>query len=75
MKTQKTWLTIHFYEGESHIEATLNYETKNYSLTHGGNDENVLFSSKCDNGEIKKSFDRLKCVTAALKFIKQELAI
>lgn len=75
MKQQKTWLTIHFTEGEVQIEATLNYSTKSYSLTHGNNDNNVLFTSGCDNFEIQKSFDRLKCVNAALKFIKQELEL
>lgn len=75
MIKQKTWLTVHFTEGESTIEATLNYEKKSYSLTHGSNDENVVFSSECDNYEIKRSFDRSKCVIAALKYIKDELGL
>lgn len=71
MTTKKTWLTIHFYQGEAHIEAELNYDTKQYSLSHSNNDRNVTFGK---NGEdIGVAMDRVKCVTAALKFIKSEL--
>ena len=75
MKIQKKWLTAHFYEGESMIECTINYADKSYVLTHGHNDNNVVFSSDCDNFEIKRSIDRAKCVTAALKFIQAELEL
>jgi hypothetical protein len=69
MRIQKTWLTVNFCHGDAYIEATLNYDTLNYSLTHGHNDRNVTFSDE----DIQLSIDRAKCVTAALKFIKQEL--
>ena len=72
MRQQKTWLTIHFIEGDVGIEATLNYETKKFSLTHGSNDENVTFRSDQDE-RIKTHLDRAKCVMAALKYIQSEL--
>ena len=71
MTTQKTWLTINFYQGDVYIESTLNYEKQSFSLTHGNNDNNVKFNSDTDS--IKDALDRAKCVSAALKFIKQEL--
>jgi len=74
MRQQKTWLTVHFIEGEAEIEATLNYETKSYNLTHGNNDCNVTFKSESGDN-IKISLDRAKCVTAALKFIQAELQL
>jgi hypothetical protein len=74
MKSQKTWLTINFYEGEADIEATLNYETKSYVLTHLHNDNNVTFKSE-EDASITVSLDRAKCVMAALKFIKTELEL
>lgn len=74
MKIKKTWLTVHFSEGKAYIEATLNYETKSYTLTHGSNDNNVTFTN--DGKEtMAVHFDRLKCVTAALKFIQSELSL
>lgn len=71
MTQEKTWLTINFFQGDATIEATLNYRTKDYTLTHGHNDQNVTFGRNGDT--IKDSIDRAKCVMAALKFIKQEL--
>jgi hypothetical protein len=71
MKQQKTWLTIHFYEGESTIELTINYLTKKFSMAHGDNDMNVTFNG--DSSNFKIHTDRVKCVTAALSFAKKEL--
>jgi len=71
MKQQKTWLTVHFYEGEAEIELTINYETKKFSMSHGSNDNNVTFNG--DASDFKIHTDRVKCVSAALKFAKQEL--
>lgn len=71
MKQQKTWLTVHFYEGKSSIELTINYQTKNFSITHGNNDNNVTFNG--DSTDFKIHTDRVKCVTAALSFAKKEL--
>jgi hypothetical protein len=71
MTTEKTWLIINFYHGNAMIEASLNYKTKDYYLTHGSNDRNVTFGNNGD--DIQSSIDRAKCVTAALKFIKEEL--
>lgn len=71
MKQQKTWLHIHFTHNKASVEATLNYETKSYSLTHGNNDNNIVFTDSIDN--INRCFDRVKCVQAALKFIQKEL--
>jgi hypothetical protein len=71
MNTQKTWLTIHFYQGDAEIEATLNYKTKGFTLSHSSNDHSVTFGN--DGDSIKDAIDRAKCVNAALKFIKQEL--
>jgi hypothetical protein len=71
MTQEKTWLIVNFSHGNSMIEATLNYKTKDYSLTHGSNDQNVTFGRNGD--DIQSSIDRAKCVTAALKFIKEEL--
>ena len=73
MKIEKTWLTVQFTHGKAGIELTLNYKDKSYSMTHGNNDENVLFTSKADDNDIQKSFDRVMCVTSALKFAKSEL--
>jgi hypothetical protein len=74
MKIQKTWLTIHFSEGEAHVEVTINYATKAYTLTDLDNDENVTFKSEVDK-EISVSLDRAECVKAALNFIKAELEL
>lgn len=71
MKQQKTWLTVHFYEGKSIIELTINYQTKKFSMTHGNNDSNVTFNG--DATDFKTHTDRVKCVTAALLFAKKEL--
>jgi hypothetical protein len=71
MTSQKTWLTIHFYQGDAEIEATLNYHTKTFTLTHGHNDQNVTFGNEGD--DIATAIDRAKCVMSALKFIKTEL--
>jgi hypothetical protein len=71
MKHQKTWLTVHFYEGKATIELTINYLTKKFTMTHGNNDENVTFNG--DSTDFKVHTDRVKCVTAALYFAKKEL--
>lgn len=71
MKQQKNWLTVHFYEGKSSIELTINYQTKKFSLTHGNNDNNVTFNG--DSTDFKVHTDRVKCVAAALSFAKKEL--
>ena len=71
MKQQKTWLTIHFYQGNASIELTINYQTKQFSMTHGHNNDNVTFNGKID--DIKTHEDRAKCVIAALSFAKKEL--
>ena len=71
MKQQKIWLTVHFYEGKSTIELTINYQKKNFSMTHGNNDNNVTFNG--DSTDFKVHTDRVKCVTAALSFAKKEL--
>ena len=71
MKMQKTWLTVHFYEGNATIELTINYQTKSYTMTHGSNDQNVTFNGHIESIQVNK--DRLKCVASALKFIEQEL--
>ena len=68
---QKTWLTSYFNEGKASIELTINYENKTFSMSHGSNDNNVTFNGNVDN--LKVHFDRLKCVRAALLFVKQEL--
>lgn len=73
MKAQKTWLTVHFYEGKSTIELTINYQTKKFSMTHDTNDRNVTFNG--DAADFKTHTDRVKCVTAALAFAKKELCI
>jgi hypothetical protein len=71
MKHIKTWLTIHFHEGLGHIELTINYETKVFSMTHGNNDDFVTFNG--DDSDFKVHTDRVKCVAAALSFVKKEL--
>lgn len=71
MKQQKTWLTVHFYEGKSTIELTINYQTKSFAMEHGSNDNNVTFNG--DAKDFKTHTDRVKCVTAALLFAKKEL--
>ena len=71
MKINKTWLSVHFVEGKSTIELTLNYQTKTYSMTHGTNDCNVTFNGGIN--DIHVHSDRIKCVNAALLFIKKEL--
>lgn len=71
MKIVKTWVTVHFLEGEAEIEASLNYENKSYSLSHGSNE----FKSYGSNNVIKKHIDRAKCVNAALNYIKKELSL
>lgn len=75
MKIKKTWLTVHFIEADVEIEATLNYSTRNFSLTHGSNDENVTYKSSGENAinDMDAALRRNKCVTAALNFIKKEL--
>jgi hypothetical protein len=73
MKVIKTWATVEFFEGEAYIEASLNYKTKAFYLNHGNNDRNVTFRSDADDNKIKTCIDRAKCVTAALKYINQEL--
>ena len=70
MNIQKTWLTVIFHEGKATIELTINYQTKNYSITHGTNDNNVTFNG--DGTDFKIHFDRAKCVIAALKFLENE---
>jgi hypothetical protein len=72
MKTQKTWLTVLFKEGEASIELTLHYVTKNYTMTHSNNDNNITFNGNAEK-DTKLHIDRVKCVAAALKFIEQEL--
>ena len=69
MKINKTWQTINFYKGKSHIEVSINYSTKEYVLIHSNN---VVFSNSAN---IQQSFDKIKCVNSALKFIKQELEL
>jgi len=71
MKSQKTWHTIHFYTGDAEVEATLNYKTKKFSLTHSNNDENVTFGK--DGESISIALQRARCVMAALQYIKKEL--
>lgn len=71
MKIQKTWLTVHFYEGHAHIELTINYQTKKFVLTHAHNDNNVTFNG--DRTDFKIHFDRIKCVKTALSFAQKEL--
>lgn len=73
MRSQKTWLTIHFTEGDVEVEATLNYATKSFNLSHGSNDMNVTFNSEEDS--MNNCLARAKCVTAALNYIKQELKL
>lgn len=71
MTFHKTWATVFFTQGEVEIEATFNYETKGFSLTHSDNDLNVTF--KDENIDI--AIDRAKCVMAALKYIKSKLEL
>lgn len=71
MRKQKTWLTVDFYEGVAHIELTINYRTKTYSLTHSNNDNNVTFNGNIK--DFKLHTDRLKCINAALQFANNEL--
>jgi hypothetical protein len=71
MKIQKTWLTVHFTEGDANIELTINYQTKKFVMTHGSNDSNVTFNG--GEEEFKLMTDRIKCVSAALSFAKKEL--
>lgn len=75
MKTQKTWSTVLFSIDEIHIEATLNYLTRAFSLTHGNNDNNVTYKSEGKNAinEMLWAEKRNKCVAEALKYIKKEL--
>jgi hypothetical protein len=73
MKIKKTWLTVHFYEGKATIELTINYEKKTYSMTHANNDSNVTFTSEDGKDNLSVHFDRVRCVNAALRFVKQEL--
>lgn len=73
MKSYKTWLTIYFCEDDAIIEATMNYETKQYYLSHGNNDRSVTFGN--DKEDIKTSINRVKCAMSALKYIKQELGL
>lgn len=77
MKIVKTWLTVHFVDNDVEIEATLNYSTRKFSLTHGSNDENVTFNSAGENAinDMDTAIRRNKCVTAALNFIKKELSL
>lgn len=77
MKVIKTWLTVHFVDADVEIEATLNYSTRKFSLTHGSNDENVTYKSGGENAinDIDAALRRNKCVTAALNFIKKELTL
>lgn len=77
MKVKKTWLTVHFIEGDVEIEATLNYATRTFSLTHGVNDENVTYKSTGDNAinDMDAAIRRNKCVASALLFIKKELSL
>jgi len=76
-KMKKTWLTVQFSEGGSYIEASLNYETRVFYLSHGSNDKNVTFNSEGKNAinEMKWALDRAKCVSAALALIKKELCL
>ena len=71
MTIVKTWATVHFNHGKATIEATLNYSTNSFSITHGCNDQNVTFGNNYD--DIETAIDRAKCVISALKYIKQEL--
>lgn len=77
MKAQKTWSEIHFIEGEVEIEATINYKTKQFSLTHANNDENVTYNSDGKKAveDMKAAMIRNKCVAEALKYIKKELEL
>lgn len=72
MKQEKTWLQVFFYEGDANIELTINYKTGKFTIEHGNNDQNVTFNGNSNDG-FKLHFDRLKCVSAALKFAQQEL--
>ena len=68
---QKTWLTVHFYEGKATVELTINYQTKIFRISHGNNDDNVTFNGNATDFKIHT--DRVKCVSAALSFAKKEL--
>lgn len=70
-------MEIHFYEGDVEIEATINYKTKQFSLTHANNDENVTYNSDGENAveDMKSAITRNKCVAEALKYIKKELEL
>lgn len=70
MEKKKTWLTVIFKHGKAKIEASFNYDTKTYYLSHGSNDKNVTFTN--EDKDINISIDRAKCVMAALKFIREE---
>jgi len=73
MKIQRTWATVHFQYKNADIELTLNYQTKEYTLTHGSNDNNVTFNGKIS--DIHRHLNRLKCVSAVLKYVQTELNI
>jgi len=77
MKIKKTWATVCFIEGETQIEASLNYETRAFDLSHGNNDRNVTYKSDGKNAinEMRAAMVRNKCVSAALAYIKKELSI
>lgn len=72
MKITKTWATVHFSEGKAKIEVTLNYNSGTFSMSHDSNDRNVTFEGNKD--DFKVHLDRVKCITAALKYIQQELS-
>jgi len=76
MKIKKTWATVHFIEGDIEIEATLNYETKSFYLSHGCNDRNVTYKSDGKNSrvDLDAAIVRNKCVSSALIYIKKELS-
>lgn len=71
MKTIHTWQTIHFIEGKASVELTVNYSTGSFTMTHGSNDNNITFNGNLSDLKLLK--DRLKCVNAAISFVKNNL--
>ena len=69
MKVQKTWSTVTF--SKASIELTMNYKTEKYTMTHDGNNDFITFNS--EGSSLRLHLDRLACVKAALKYVKDEL--
>ena len=71
IKTQKTWSTVRFTEGNESITLSLNYEKKTFSISHGSNDHCVTYNG--DEGEIVAAFTRHKLVYSALNYVEKQL--